>query len=73
MEILVSVFKNIPVTEGKRLQFRAEFFNLTNTPQFNRPNSRLGNPRTGRITVAGSEVTLQRTHRLVQLGMKFIF
>lgn len=68
-----SVFKNIPLAEGKRLQFRAEVFNLTNTPQFNRPNSRLGNPRTGIITRAGSEVTLQRTQRLVQLGLKFIF
>ena len=68
-----SAFKNIPVGEGKLLQFRAEFFNLTNTPQFNRPNFRLGNPRTGRITVAGAEVSLQRTQRLVQLGMKFIF
>ena len=68
-----SVFKNFPVAEGKLLQFRAEFFNLTNTPQFNRPNSRLGNPRTGRITIAGAEVSLQRTQRLVQLGLKFVF
>jgi hypothetical protein len=36
-----SLFKNFPVTERLRIQFRAEFFNLFNTPQFGRPNSGL--------------------------------
>jgi hypothetical protein len=33
-----SIFKNIKTTETTRLQFRAEFFNLTNTPQFANPS-----------------------------------
>lgn len=33
-----SVFKNFPITESKYLQFRAEFFNITNHPNFNAPN-----------------------------------
>jgi carboxypeptidase family protein/TonB-dependent receptor-like protein len=33
-----SLFKQFPVTESKRLEFRAEFFNLTNTPWFANPS-----------------------------------
>lgn len=34
-----SIFKNIKVSEGNNLQFRAEFFNATNTRNFGTPNS----------------------------------
>lgn len=36
-----SLFKNFRITERFNLQFRSEFFNLFNTPQFGRPNSGL--------------------------------
>ena len=35
----VSVFKQFPITESSVLQFRAEFFNVTNTPTFGIPNT----------------------------------
>jgi len=61
------------VRESARLQFRGEFFNVTNTPQFNPPNNTIGSPNSGRITSAGSDATLQRTERQVQIALKFIF
>jgi hypothetical protein len=62
-----SVFKNFSVTEKLRIQFRAEFFNLFNTPQFDLPNGSIGNPAAGRITnVVGNP-------RQTQLGLRLVF
>ena len=33
-----SIFKNFPITETRYLQFRTEFFNITNHPNFSAPN-----------------------------------
>lgn len=58
---------------AKRLQFRSEFFNIFNTPQFNNPNASIGTAAAGRITSAGSDVTFQRTSRQIQFALKFYF
>jgi hypothetical protein len=55
------------------LQFRAETFNLTNTPQFNNPVSMIGAPGAGAIISAGSPNTFQRVSREVQLALKLYF
>ena len=34
-----SAFKSFPIDEHKRIEFRAEFFNLTNTPAFANPGN----------------------------------
>ena len=70
-----SIFKEFFFSEDRRrrLQFRAEFFNLTNTPQFNNPNTNIGSAAVGRISVAGSAITLQRIPRHIQFGLKFYF
>jgi hypothetical protein len=72
-----SIFKNFKISESKSLQFRAEFFNFLNTPQFandfvstnylstvgfSQINGTVNNPVTG--TPIG---------RMVQLALKFLW
>jgi hypothetical protein len=52
-----SLFKNFPIAERFKVQFRAEFFNLFNTPQFGRPNASL-NTATGFLPSRGSDGSL---------------
>jgi hypothetical protein len=74
----VSFFRNISLTESKKLQFRAEFFNL-----FNHPNLFVAG---GTNDIANGNTTVQVTrgglfdninnaeqHRNIQLALKFIF
>ena len=41
-QIDLSLFKSFPVPERRRVEFRAEAFNVLNTPQFNNPNASIG-------------------------------
>jgi len=68
-----SVFKDFQMAETRRLQFRAEFFNLFNTPQFNTPNASVGSPDAGSISSAGEPTFFQRTSRQIQFALKFYF
>jgi hypothetical protein len=63
-----SVFKDIPFTERFRLQFRSEFFNLFNTPQFGFPDSGYGDSNFGQVTS-----TLAGTERHIQFSLKLLF
>ena len=68
----LSVFKNFAVSETARVQFRAEFFNLFNTPQFAAPgnngrSSNFGNADFGVVS------SLRNQPRDLQLALKFIF
>ena len=75
IEFDLSVFKNFPLgaNEARHLQFRAEAFNVLNTPQFNNPNAQIGSPQAGRITSAGNPPLFQRTSREIQLALKLYF
>ncbi len=68
----LSLFKEFYFSEqaGKHLQFRAEAFNVLNTPQFNNPNAQIGNPAAGTISSAGAPLLFQRTSRQIQLALK---
>lgn len=46
----LSVFKTFPITERYKLQFRAEAFNLTNTPTFDTPGRSLNAATFGVVT-----------------------
>ncbi len=61
-----SVFKNFAFTERFMLQFRAEGFNVANTPQFSAPDTNQQDGNFGKITStsAGSERHIQFSLRL---------
>ena len=77
-----SAFKNTRLNERYAVQFRAEFFNLTNTPTFFLPSAssnnmtcigpaggacNAGNPQFGKLSNGTA------TGRQIQFGLKFIF
>ena len=82
-----SLLKNIPLREGMRLQFRAEIFNIFNTPQFGTPNAGLNAATAFLPTTAGGAFPTQVTPsrgpgsisgivapmRQMQFGLKLVF
>jgi Carboxypeptidase regulatory-like domain len=75
----LSVFKDFQIREAMRLQFRAEVFNLTNTPSFGLPNATIGGfDSNGVPTQAGNfaKITTMNafyTPRDMQFALKLIF
>jgi hypothetical protein len=65
-DVDVSLFKYFNIDEKRRVQFRAECFNLFNHPNFGLPENDLESPAFGQILQSGPP-------RLVQLAIKFIF
>lgn len=62
-----SVFKDFQISESKLLQFRAELFNIFNTPQFGDPNFAVDTAQAGSIT------NTVHSSRQIQLALKFAF
>jgi hypothetical protein len=62
----IKLGKSFRIAEGKRLEFRAESFNFTNTPYFGLPASAIDLPGAGKISSAGPA-------RENQFGLKFVF
>jgi hypothetical protein len=62
----LALIKNTKLQEKVNVEFRAEFFNFTNTPPLGAPAVVLGNAGFGSITSAGDP-------RIVQFAMKFTF
>ncbi len=75
----LTVEKNFPITESKRLEFRADFINSMNTPLFGGPDT---NPYDGPPTRQANGSwsgfgtigpTQQNFPRIIQLALKFYF
>lgn len=66
-----SLFKNFNVTESKRFEFRAEAFNLMNTPTFDIPGLTVGSATFGVVTATQS--TTLAHPRNMQFALRFIF
>jgi len=62
----LSLFKNFSIDETRRIQFRAECFNLFNHANFGLPENDLESPAFGQVLQAASP-------RLLQLALKFLF
>lgn len=63
----LSVIRRFPFKERYTVEFRADSFNLTNTPVFSTPQSTLGNPNFGVITSTRNDA------RELQFALKFLF
>jgi hypothetical protein len=61
-----SINKNFHFLESRFVQFRGEFFNAFNHPNFGLPGHALGSPAVGTVTSATSP-------RTVQLGLRMVF
>jgi len=62
----LSLFKNIAIREGIQLQFRSEYFNAFNHPNWNMPGRDLGAGSFGVVNSA-------QDPRIIQFGLKVLF
>jgi hypothetical protein len=62
----LSAFKNFSFTERTKIQFRTEFFNMINHPNFRSPSTTYDSSNPGELTAAG-------TSRQIQVALKFLF
>jgi hypothetical protein len=67
IDFAVHRFFPIPVREGLKLEFRVEFFNFLNRPEFAMPGVTLNLPTTGQI------IATSIPNRQVQLGLKLLW
>lgn len=66
MDADIALIKRTQFGENRNIEFRAEAFNITNTPPLGAPNTVLGAAGFGSITSAGDP-------RVLQFGLKVNF
>lgn len=70
VQLDASAIKDTRLTERVNLQFRAEFFNFLNRPNFAAPNTVVGTPNFGRIFNTFGRTIGAGTSRQIQMGMR---
>ena len=65
-QVDLSLHKNTNLTERLKLQFRAEAFNLANTPRFAPPNTSFGNAQFGVVSA------MENQSRVLQFALKLL-
>ena len=76
-----SIFRGFPIGgAGKRVEFRTEVFNLTNTPMWGRPNNDVTSNNFGRTTTVGEDTPggarsrdAGSGERQIRFGLRFQF
>ena len=66
MDFDLVLAKSFPIREGMSLNFRAEAYNILNTPYFSNPGGSLGTASFGVISAAANG-------RIMQLALKLKF
>jgi hypothetical protein len=66
-EVDISVVKAFRFGEQRHLDFRSEFFNIPNHPQFSPPNASIGTPGVGTIS------STARPSRQIQFALRYVF
>ncbi|HET9533557.1 MAG TPA: TonB-dependent receptor, partial [Blastocatellia bacterium] len=66
----LSLFKNFRITEGTKLEFRAEAFNIFNKVNLGQPNTEVDSADVGRITSLAPNIGRMRQW---QFGLRFTF
>jgi len=69
-----SVFRRFNIKERTHVEFRAEAFNITNTPWFDLPDTTLGDAAFGQITTAqGNQSVKVNQNRSLQGSLRIVF
>jgi hypothetical protein len=73
-EIDFSVFRRFRVTERTSLELRAESFNFSNTPHFDRPDTNFSDAAFGQVTTARGNQSVQvNENRQLQFSLRLMF
>jgi hypothetical protein len=69
----MSLFRTFKFTERVNMQFRAESFNLSNTPHFANPSGNANSSNFGKITATQSAADAIGKSREFRLGLRLGF
>ena len=69
----MGLFRRFQPTEKVSVQFRAEAFNISNTPHFNNPNSNIASSGFGIVTSMANTGRDGNDQRVFRLGLRIAF